>query len=359
VKARSLLDKALALQLTAATRQSLLFAKAKILFIQKQYAAALQIFQQLGRTRLRSTAGGSTKTEIRYYEALTNSKLGRASAANLIWRQLADDRFTYYGQKSAVRLGRTSTVTETASRVCDISEDATRNRAEQAMDALRRPIRTEALPATDALPELLFLRLWDEASIWMDRQARPNPRTAAELAYLSGRYYRAISYAGRMPQNDAYTIELKYPAGFRTLICKNAATYSVDPLWLHSIIWQESKYNPLARSDASARGLMQFIPDTAADVASAIGKSDFSLESLYDPSVNIELGAHYWSTLMNEFKEPELALAAYNGGPDNVRRWKGKWKDGDAEFFVSDIGFVETKTYVMAVFGARAAYGSR
>ena len=39
-------------------------------------------------------------------------------------------------------------------------------------------------------------------------QARPNPRTAAELGYLSGRYYRAISYAGRMPQNDAYTIEL-------------------------------------------------------------------------------------------------------------------------------------------------------
>ena len=38
---------------------------------------------------------------------------------------------------------------------------------------------------------------------------------------------------------------------------------TVDPLWLHSIIWQESKYNPGVRSGAGARGLMQFIPETA------------------------------------------------------------------------------------------------
>ena len=61
--------------------------------------------------------------------------------------------------------------------------------------------------------------------------------------------------------------------------------------------------------------------------------------------------------LLSEFKSPELALAAYNGGPDNVRRWRDKWPDSDGEFFVSDIGFVETKRYVQAVFGARAAYG--
>ena len=60
---------------------------------------------------------------------------------------------------------------------------------------------------------------------------------------------------------------------------------------------------------------------------------------------------------MTEFKLPELALAAYNGGPDNVRRWRAKLPNADVEFFVSDIGFPETKHYVQAVFGARAAYG--
>jgi soluble lytic murein transglycosylase-like protein len=52
-----------------------------------------------------------------------------------------------------------------------------------------------------------------------------------------------------------------------------------------------------------------------------------------------------------------LALAAYNGGADNVRRWKDKLRDDDIELFVSEIGFMETKRYVQAVFGARAAYG--
>ena len=54
-----------------------------------------------------------------------------------------------------------------------------------------------------------------------------------------------------------------------------------------------------------------------------------------------------------------MALAAYNGGFDNVLRWKNKWPTAtdDLELFVADIGFIETKRYVMAVFAARAAYG--
>jgi soluble lytic murein transglycosylase len=144
------------------------------------------------------------------------------------------------------------------------------------------------------------------------------------------------------------------------MICDAAAKHNVDPLWLHAIIWQESKYNPLARSGAAARGLMQFIPQTATTVAASIGIPGLTVDMLYDPAVSIQLGARYWSSLMEDWKNPEMALAAYNGGPDNVRRWKNKWPDGpeDSELFVADIGFIETKRYVMAVFGARAAYGT-
>ena len=360
-KARSWLDRALATRLTAATRQSLLFTKAKVLFIQDQYSSALTIFRQLGTARIRSTPGGTTRSEVRYYEALTLSRLGRTTAAKVIWKQLAKDPLTYYGQKAAERLGETPLTATTLSPCEGASEyaESMRKRAEDSLNSRRRPVLTETLPKTDALGELLFLQLWDEASLLMDRQSRPDLRVAAELAYLGGRHHRAIQYADRLPKSDSRTRELLYPAGFRETICRNAAIYGVDPLWLHAIIWQESKYNPLARSGASARGLMQFIPDTAAVVAAAVGAEPFSVDMLYDPAVNLRLGAHYWASLMKEFQQPELALAAYNGGPDNVRRWKGKWPDGDAEFFVADIGFIETKNYVMAVFGARAAYGNR
>ena len=152
------------------------------------------------------------------------------------------------------------------------------------------------------------------------------------------------------------TRPLVYPAGYRTVICEAAERFKVDPLWLHAIIWQESKYNPNSRSGAAARGLMQFIPDTANAVGVKIGLGTVSLEKLFDPAVSIQLGAAYWAFLMDKFKSPELALAAYNGGPDNVERWLNK--SSDPELFVSDIGFVETKKYVMSVVTAHAAYVS-
>jgi soluble lytic murein transglycosylase len=180
-------------------------------------------------------------------------------------------------------------------------------------------------------------------------------RQAAEIAYLGGRFGRAISLADRLPRTQS-NLPLLYPAGFRKLICDAAAAHKVDPLWLHAIIWQESKYDPTSRSGASARGLMQFIPETARAVAASIGKPGVSVEKLYEPAINVELGAVYWSTLLQKLKIPEVALAAYNGGPDNAARWVSK--SDDPELFVADIGFVETKKYVMLVFAARAAYGS-
>jgi soluble lytic murein transglycosylase len=233
------------------------------------------------------------------------------------------------------------------------------SQVEQSLSERRHALRSAPDPLANVVSELSFLQLWDEASLWSERATpRPDSQTAAQLAYVAGRYHRSIAHANRLPKSESSTLALLYPAGFRQTICASAGSYRVDPLWLHAIIWQESKYNPKALSAASARGLMQFIPDTANQVSAAVGIPLSSLDHLYDPEVSIRLGAHYWNSLLEELKSPEMALAAYNGGIDNVRRWKSKWPDGDDEFFVADIGFVETKTYVMAVYAARAAYGS-
>src|SRR5581483_2601519 len=225
---------------------------------------------------------------------------------------------------------------------------STSKTAEQDLSTLRHPLRTALDPSADALSELIFLRLWDEAAFWMNESdSRPPRRAAAEISYLGGQYNRAITLADRLPRSES-TLPLVYPAGFRSLICGASTAYKADPVWLHAIIWQESKYDPNSRSGAAARGLMQFIPDTANAIGATIGLTNLTLDRLFDPAVSIRLGAAYWASLMQQFKSPELALAAYNGGPDNVKRWFDK--SSDPELFVSDIGFVETKRYVMAVF---------
>jgi len=356
-KAITLIDATLKQRVSAATRQVLLFTKAKILYSQEKYTAALQLIQQLKGVRLQSTSNGTSAQEIAYLEALGLEKTGRTATAKAAWTKLASDPNSYYGQRAAEKAGLAAPLSS-KDAVCSTNPDPILDQIKTRLVQRRRvPHESPAAAAPgDAVEELLFLQLWDEAAIWLDRSRRPNAALAADASYVSGRYNRAILYADRLgPAASAQS--LAYPPAFRASICQAAAQFGVDPLWLHAIIWQESRYDAGAQSAAAARGLMQFIPDTAQAIANDAGITNLTLDRLYDPDVSIRLGAFYWSTLMAEFKSPELALAAYNGGPDNVRRWKDKWPNSDGEFFVSDIGFTETKRYVQAVFGARAAYG--
>ncbi len=351
-KALTTLDRALATRLSASARQVFLFTKAKILYTEKRYAAALALFHQLAQTKLRSAPGSATPEEADYFQALCQSKLGNKAAADAIWRKLARDEFSYYGQRAGQKLGRI----KDDAKACSPERSPLSKIVEADLASLIHPLRAEIDPSADPVSELIFLRLWDEAAFWMERSAtRPARRAAAEIAYLGGEYNRSIALADRLPRTES-TLPLVYPFGYRKVVCQAASAYNVEPLWLHAIIWQESKYNPAARSGAGARGLMQFIPETAEAVGASLGLTDLSFNTLYDPAVSIQLGAAYWSSLIEKWKSPEMALAAYNGGPENVQRWLSKSRD--PELFVSDIGFVETKKYVMSVFAARAAYGS-
>lgn len=355
-KAVDLINRKLAGKVSTATRQALLLVKAKILFSQDHFAAARDIFRQLGTMRMVNTPGGATIDEVHYFEALSQSKLGNTTAAKNLWKALAEDPLSYFGQKAVERLGGSKEMKPSA-KTCATSTDAAVSAATERMAAITRPVRTEIDVQADAVADLVFMRLWDEAFLWLDRGRRIDARNAADLAYLADRYDRAITYGDRLPESDMAAWPFVYPAAYRPLICAASTPYAVDPLWLHAIIWQESKYNTMANSAASARGLMQFIPETERAVGERIGLRGLTPDRLYDPEISIRLGATYWSELLKEFKLPELALAAYNGGPDNVRRWRSKLPNADVEFFVSDIGFPETKHYVQAVFRARAAYG--
>lgn len=114
---------------------------------------------------------------------------------------------------------------------------------------------------------------------------------------------------------------------YRDLFLAAGQRHGVDPLLLAAVARAESGYDPTAVSPAGAQGLMQIMPATAAGLG---------VDAL-DPAQAVDGAARYLAEQLESFGTVELALAAYNAGPGNVRRHGGIPP------------FTETRTYVTRV----------
>lgn len=138
---------------------------------------------------------------------------------------------------------------------------------------------------------------------------------------------------------------------FKSLIEQVAQRYGYDPALLAGQAWQESRFDPNARSRAGAVGLLQFMPGTWADWGNGADPED--------PAASADAGVRYMRYLLARYASTaaplSVALAAYNWGMGNVdkamqRSGRTDW-EGLAPFLPE-----ETRNYVPLILNRAAFY---
>jgi soluble lytic murein transglycosylase len=198
--------------------------------------------------------------------------------------------------------------------------------------------------------------------------ARSDPLSLAQVALffkdqgahgLAAR--AALRLAGLWPEGsiDSAPVVLRrlaFPLAYVDLLSSEALSFDVDPLLLAALVRQESLFEPTATSWAGARGLGQVMPATGEGIARRLEMEEFAPEDLYRPSVSMQFAAFYLATQMSVFDDQILvALAAYNGGPGNARRWL-ETAGGDLDLFVETITLSESQRYLQRVFEGYEVY---
>lgn len=148
-----------------------------------------------------------------------------------------------------------------------------------------------------------------------------------------------------------------YPMPHAHLLETEIRQRGIDPLFALALMRQESRFRPDAKSPAAARGLMQFIPETARRIAPRAGLTLNAEDDLYRPDVSLRLAGVLLQELFEMFPaHPWVVAAAYNAGEDNARRWLRRARSEDADRFVLEIGFAETKSYVCRIMSSYWTY---
>ena len=133
---------------------------------------------------------------------------------------------------------------------------------------------------------------------------------------------------------DHHTLIAKIREDYGTHIDHEATRHNIDPHLIAAIIAKESRGKPRAGSRAGARGLMQLMGPTA---------KEHGVTDLYDPQQNIMGGSAELARLIKAFGSEDKALAAYNFGWGNMRKFEAGQRELPRE----------TQEYVPVVLGVR------
>ena len=189
----------------------------------------------------------------------------------------------------------------------------------------------------------------DAAGVGMARLLRRNALMIPSVKAIELRVRVNPAFHNLVMRHPAYR-ELLFPTLYLDAVRQAATRNNVSTALALAVIRQESRFEKSATSHSNARGLMQIIPSTGKWIAQKRGISGFSVDQLYEIGVNVDFGNWYLREMLDKFGgNPYLAVAAYNGGPGNVGKWRKSTDTSDSDLFTEAIPRDETRDYVTKV----------
>ncbi len=269
-----------------------------------------------------------------YWLARALAETGQTEMSAGIYRQIAKNR-SFYGFLAADRLRQKLNMPNQPLNIPDseISRLQQTNEFQVTAELLAIDRRQEAK------------KQWFHAIAKLDQQAL---RVAAKLAQQW--QWPAMAIFTIAKANDWDDMDLRFPLQYRAQIQEIAKDQQLDPALIFGLIRQESAFDELADSPAGAKGLMQLLPKTAQQIAPALKDNWSGDNSLFNPALNIRYGSYFYKKLLAQFNGNHfLTAAAYNAGPNRIRRWLPDSKPMPGDIWIETIPYKETRTYVASV----------
>ena len=300
--------------------------------------AALAAIEKMGSTQRNSS-------QYQYFEGRLRERLNQKELAKILFAKAAQSA-NFHGWLAADRLNQPYTL-------CPLEPSNNRTVVQKVAND-GRIVRAFELFALDRTNFAL-----KEFNAALDSFSAEEKKVAIALAQEENWYDRAVFSIGNTPSDLQY-YSLRFPLHHERHLREQAKINSLDPSWVAGQTRAESIFMPRARSAADARGMMQILPGTGAQVSARLGIPWRGGDSLYEPETNITLGTAYLRQMLDRYDGfPYLAIAAYNAGPTPISRWKDARPSLETDFWIETIPYKETRDYVSRVLAFSVVYDWR
>ncbi|OCG06993.1 hypothetical protein A9G13_08385 [Gilliamella sp. wkB178] len=282
-----------------------------------------------------------TKEDWQYWQAQVLINNNQKNEANTILQTLTNNR-GFYGMVSAQQLNKPYSLNNQST---NISKTEFTNLKD----------KYENKPVIQRIAELRYWGMLAESNrewryMLNNHTANNEYLNLAKYAYQKGWGDLSIqaTIVGKLWDNWTERLPIMYNDFYIQALNDKAIPLS----YALAISRQESAFDSSVQSPTGASGLMQLMPATAKETAKKVSSvTYYSPSQLFDPQINIQLGTYFLNNLylLND-NNRILASAAYNAGPNRVKRWLNT-SDGklDVIAFIDSIPFTETRNYVKNV----------